>query len=115
MISRIWKIHIGIIIGMIITFFESLTITYISFYMGLEKTSGWIIPALFFSNEFIIVMILKKDFLTKECKLREKETLRRGIYIRNCIYRWFIKIMLVIEFIVSPIFWCVFIIDLSIK
>lgn len=96
---KLWKIHIGLLIGFFITFISVVIVTYAS-----DKEINAFFPiALFLTYEFLIINFLKGDFLTEEFKERAKRELNEKDYFSISTYRGIIKFALGVCIIVAPI------------
>ncbi len=98
---KLWKIHIGIIVGFIITFFSTLFLVFASS----KKINVFFPMALFFTYEYLIINFLKDDFLTKEFKEKAKNELNDYNYRSVVIYRGILSFVLCACIILAPIMW----------
>lgn len=98
---KLWKIHIGLIIGIFISFISGLILVIAS-----DKEFTIFLPmALFFTYEYLIINFLKDDFLTKEFKERAKYEYSEDKYRSIVIYRGIIKFALCVCILLAPIMW----------
>lgn len=103
---KLWKIHIGLIIGFIITFLSVLFLVFAS-----DKEFNVFIPmAMFLTYEYLIINSLKDDFLTKEFKERAKREYNDYNYRSIIIYRGVIRVALYVCIVLIPIMWAMAII-----
>lgn len=103
---KLWKIHIGLIIGFLISFISGLILVIAS-----DKNLTIFLPmALFFTYEYLIINFLKDDFLTKEFKERAKYEYSEDKYRSIVIYRGIIKFALCVCILLAPIMWAMAII-----
>ena len=98
---KLWKIHIGLIIGFLISFISGLILVIAS-----DKNLTIFLPmALFFTYEYLI-----RNFLTKEFKERAKYEYSEDKYRSIVIYRGIIKFALCVCILLAPIMWAMAII-----
>lgn len=98
---KLWKIHIGLIIGFLISFISGLIMVIVS-----NKEITIFLPiALFFTYEYLIINFLKDDFLTKEFKERAKYEYSEDKYRSIVIYRGIVKFALCVCILLAPIMW----------
>ncbi|MGN0456115.1 MAG: hypothetical protein ACI4F2_04600 [Acutalibacteraceae bacterium] len=98
---KLWKIHIGLIIGFLISFISGLILIIAS-----DKEITIFLPmALFFTYEYLIINFLKDDFLTKEFKERAKYEYSEDKYRSIVIYRGIVKFALCVCILLAPIMW----------
>lgn len=98
---KLWKIHIGIIVGFLIAFISTFILVVSS-----DKEINVFYPmALFLTYEYLIINFLKGDFLTKEFKERAKVELSDYKYRSVVIYRGLIRFALGVCIILAPIMW----------
>ncbi|MGN0490320.1 hypothetical protein [Ruminococcus sp.] len=98
---KLWKIHIGILIGFFITFISVVIVTCASD----KEINAYFPVALLLTYEFLIINFLKDDFLTEEFKERAKRELSEKEYSGISIYRGIIKFVFGVCIIVAPIMW----------
>lgn len=98
---KLWKIHIGIIVGFVISFISIVIVTYASN----KEINAYFPGALLLTYEFLIINFLKDDFLTEEFKERAERELSEKDYFSISIYRGIIKFALGVCIIVAPILW----------
>ena len=104
---KLWKIHIGMIVGMFISFISIVIVSLAS-----EKEMKVYFPiAIFLSYEFLIINFLKDDFLTKGYKEKAKSEFSEKQYHDILIYRVIIKTVLAICILLAPIMWAMAILN----
>lgn len=104
---KLWKIHIGILVGFVITFISIVFLVYTSD----KYINVYHIPALFLTYEFLIINFLKDDFLTKEFKEKARKELSDYNYRSVVLYIGLIKFVLCACIILAPIMWSLAIIS----
>lgn len=103
---KLWKIHIGLIISFIIAFFSNLCLVIFSN----EEINAYYLIALLLTYMYLIINILKDDFLSKEFKEKAKLELNSHDYISVIIYRGIIYFVLSVCIIIAPLMWAMAII-----
>ena len=104
---KLWKIHIGMIVGIFISFISIVIVSLAS-----EKEMNVYFPiAILLTYEFLIINFLKDDFLTKEYKEKAKLEFSEKQYPSFLIYRIIIKIFLAICILLTPIMWAMAILN----
>lgn len=98
---KLWKIHIGLIVGFFITF---VSIVIIGLASG-NEINVYFPMALFLTYEYLIINLLKDDFLTKEFKEKAKREFSDNDYRSVSIYRGIIKFALGVCVVLAPIMW----------
>ena len=103
---KLWKIHIGLIISFIITFFSTMFLVIFSN----EEINAYYPLALFLTYTYLITNFLKDDFLSKEFKEKAKLELNSHDYISVIIYRGIIYFVSSVCIIIAPLMWAMAII-----
>ena len=104
---KLWKIHIGLIISFIITFFS---IMFLVFFSN-EEINAYYPIALLLTYMYLIINFLKDDFLTKEFKEKAKLELNSHDYVNVMIYRGIIYFVSSVCIIIVPLMWAMAIIN----
>ncbi len=98
---KLWKIHIGLVIGFLVAFLSVLFLVVVS-----DKRFNAFIPmAVFLTCEYLIINFLKDDFLTKEFKEKAKREFNDYNYRSIVIYRGVLKFALGACIVLIPIMW----------
>ena len=104
---KLWKIHIGLIISFIITFFSTMFLVIFSN----EEINAYYPLALLLTYTYLITNFLKDDFLSKEFKEKAKLELNSHDYISVIIYRGIIYFVSSVCIIIAPLMWAMAIIN----
>lgn len=104
---KLWKIHIGLIISFIITFFSTMFLVFFSN----EEINAYYPLALLLTYTYLITNFLKDDFLSKEFKEKAKLELNSHDYMSVIIYRGIIYFVSSVCIIIAPLMWAMAIIN----
>lgn len=104
---KLWKIHIGLIISFIITFFSTMFLVIFSN----KEINAYYPLALLLTYTYLITNFLKDDFLSKEFKEKAKLELNSHDYISVIIYRGIIYFVSSVCIIIAPLMWAMAIIN----
>ena len=98
---KLWKIHIGMLVGFFITFISIIIVTFATD----REINAYFPVALFLTYEYLIINFLKGDFFTEDFKERAKREFSEKDYSGILIYRGIIRFVLGVCIIVAPIMW----------
>ena len=99
--NKLMKIHIGLIIGIVMTF-VSLLILIINFNI---KVNIFVPFALLLTYEYLIISFLKDNFLTADFKSKTIKDLSEYNFRRVNIYRKIIYFIQAVCIILAPVMW----------